>query len=48
MRAALFPEQTKYLFYVTKKDGSNGHLFAETSNKHQQNIAESERTAARQ
>lgn len=45
MRAALFPEQTKYLFYVTKKDGSNGHLFAETYNKHRENIAESERTA---
>lgn len=45
LRAALYPEKTKYLFYVTKKDGSNGHLFAETFRQHQRNIAESNRAA---
>jgi len=45
IRAALYPEETKYLFYVTKKDGSNAHLFAETFRQHQRNIAESSRMA---
>ncbi|OXM86793.1 endolytic transglycosylase MltG [Paenibacillus rigui] len=43
IQAAIFPEETKYLFYVTKKDGSKGHLFAETYEQHQQNIAASKK-----
>ncbi|RAU96404.1 endolytic transglycosylase MltG [Paenibacillus sp. YN15] len=41
IKAALFPEETKYLFYVTKKDGSGGHLFAETFEEHKKNNAAS-------
>jgi UPF0755 protein len=43
IRAAIFPAESKYLFYVTKKDGSKGHLFAETFEQHQQNIAASKK-----
>ncbi|GIP31445.1 endolytic transglycosylase MltG [Paenibacillus sp. J2TS4] len=42
IEAALYPEQSNYLFYVTKKDGSQRHLFAETYAQHQKNIKESE------
>jgi UPF0755 protein len=45
IQAALFPEETKYLFYVTKKDGSKEHLFAETFEGHKKNIAESKKQA---
>lgn len=41
IEAALAPEASDYLFYVTKKDGSSGHLFAKTYKQHQQNIAKS-------
>ncbi|WP_429309488.1 endolytic transglycosylase MltG [Paenibacillus mucilaginosus] len=41
IEAALYPETTTYLFYVTKKDGTMGHLFAETFEQHKKNIAES-------
>lgn len=41
IRAALYPEETEYLYYVTKKDGSGRHLFAVTYEEHQQNIAKS-------
>jgi len=41
IKAALYPEDTKFKFYVTKKDGSKEHLFAETFAGHQKNIAES-------
>lgn len=41
IRAALYPEDSKYLFYVTKKDGSGRHLFAENFEQHKKNIAES-------
>jgi UPF0755 protein len=41
IKAALYPEETKYLFYVTKKDGSGGHLFAETFEEHKKNNAAS-------
>lgn len=41
IKAAIYPVDTKYLFYVTKKDGSKGHLFAETFEQHRKNIAES-------
>ncbi|WP_239633911.1 endolytic transglycosylase MltG [Paenibacillus sp. H1-7] len=43
IKAAIYPVNTKYLFYVTKKDGSKGHLFAETFEQHQQNIAASKK-----
>lgn len=39
IKAALFPEETSYLFYVTKKDGSGRHLFAETFEEHKKNNA---------
>ncbi|UUZ86641.1 endolytic transglycosylase MltG [Paenibacillus sp. P26] len=46
IQAALYPAGTKYLYYVTKKDGSKGHLFAETYEQHLKNIAESKKTAS--
>lgn len=45
IQAAIYPKDTKYLFYVTKKDGSKGHLFAETFEEHKKNIAESKKAA---
>ncbi len=39
IEAALYPDETNYLFYVTKKDGTQEHLFAETYNDHLNNIA---------
>jgi UPF0755 protein len=45
IEAALYPEPSKYLFYVTKKDGTNEHLFAETYNEHLRNIEQSKKTA---
>ncbi|MFC4600094.1 endolytic transglycosylase MltG [Cohnella hongkongensis] len=42
IEAALYPDQTDYLYYVTKKDGTNTHLFAETYAQHQKNIRLSE------
>ncbi|NBC67929.1 endolytic transglycosylase MltG [Paenibacillus sacheonensis] len=45
IEAALFPKQTDYYYYVTKKDGSHEHLFAETLKQHNQNIAKSNQTA---
>jgi UPF0755 protein len=41
IKAALWPEETKYLFYVTKKDGTGRHLFAETFEQHKKNNASS-------
>jgi len=46
IEAALYPEQTDYLYYVTKKDGTNTHLFAETYKQHQKNIKLSEQNVA--
>lgn len=46
IKAALYPEQSKYLFYVTKKDGSNAHLFAETFGQHLKNIEISKKNAS--
>ncbi|RED65622.1 endolytic transglycosylase MltG [Cohnella lupini] len=43
IEAALYPEQTDYLYYVTKKDGTNTHLFAVTYKQHQKNIQQSEK-----
>jgi UPF0755 protein len=45
IKAALYPAETKYLFYVTKKDGTKGHLFAETFEEHKKNIAASKKGA---
>lgn len=42
IRAALYPEETNYLFYVTKKDGTQEHYFAETHSEHLRNKAISE------
>lgn len=45
IEAALEPESTDYLFYVTKKDGSQEHLFAKTYAEHLKNIKQSKTTA---
>lgn len=45
IKAALYPEESDYLFYVTKKDGSQSHLFAKTYNEHLRNIEKSNQTA---
>ncbi len=44
IKAALTPKTSDYLYYVTKKDGSGGHLFAKTYAEHQKNIAASKET----
>jgi UPF0755 protein len=41
IKAALYPESSKYLYYVTKKDGTSEHLFAETFEQHKRNITKS-------
>ncbi|WP_281169562.1 endolytic transglycosylase MltG [Paenibacillus harenae] len=43
--AALYPEESDYLFYVTKKDGSQSHLFAKTYQEHLKNIEKSNQAA---
>lgn len=43
LEAALYPAETTFFYYVTKKDGSRGHLFAETYDQHRANIRESEK-----
>ncbi|MFD0678741.1 MULTISPECIES: endolytic transglycosylase MltG [unclassified Paenibacillus] len=45
IKAAIYPSDTKYMFYVTKKDGSKEHLFAETYEQHQQNITASKKNS---
>ncbi len=45
IEAALFPEASEYLYYVTKKDGTQTHLFAKTYKEHLRNIEASKRTA---
>ncbi|WP_240903674.1 endolytic transglycosylase MltG [Chengkuizengella sediminis] len=45
IEAALYPEETSYYYYVTKKDGSQEHLFAETYAGHLQNIEKSKQMA---
>lgn len=45
IKAAIYPEETKYVFYVTKKDGTKGHLFAETFDEHKKNIANSKKSS---
>lgn len=46
IEAALYPEETSYLYYVTKKDGTAEHYFAETYEEHLDNIEQSKRNAA--
>jgi UPF0755 protein len=41
IKAALYPKESKYLYYVTKKDGTSAHLFAETFDQHKRNITKS-------
>jgi len=43
IEAALQPEASDYLFYVTKKDGSGEHLFAKTFAEHEKNIEKSKK-----
>ncbi|AHD06547.1 aminodeoxychorismate lyase [Paenibacillus larvae subsp. larvae DSM 25430] len=43
IKAALNPEASQYFYYVTKKDGSGAHLFAETYEQHKKNIEESKK-----
>lgn len=45
IQAALEPQASEYLFYVTKKDGSKSHLFAKTYKEHLANIKKSKQTA---
>ncbi|MNI40904.1 putative aminodeoxychorismate lyase [compost metagenome] len=45
IEAALEPKSSDYFFYVTKKDGSGEHLFAQTYAEHLQNIKKSKATA---
>ncbi|EXX87105.1 hypothetical protein BG53_04860 [Paenibacillus darwinianus] len=47
IRAALYPEPSEYLYYVTKKDGTQTHLFARTYREHLNNITKSKQTAER-
>lgn len=42
MEAMLNPQKNNYLYYVTKKDGTGEHYFAETFKQHQENIRRSE------
>ncbi|MEW9667270.1 endolytic transglycosylase MltG [Ammoniphilus sp. 3BR4] len=44
LQSVVEPESHKYLFYVTKKDGSGEHFFSETYNQHLKNIALSKRS----
>jgi len=41
IRAALYPEDTRYFYYVTKKDGTQGHYFGVTLEDHNRNIQRS-------
>lgn len=48
LEAVVAPEQNDYLFFVTKKDGSQTHYFAKTFEEHKQNRAKSEAHAQKQ
>jgi UPF0755 protein len=41
LKSVVYPEATDYYFFVTKKDGSQEHLFARTFAEHQKNDANS-------
>jgi UPF0755 protein len=40
IRAAVYPEDSPYLYFVAKKDGSGAHVFAETLEEHNRNVIE--------
>ncbi|MFC4076842.1 endolytic transglycosylase MltG [Salinithrix halophila] len=44
LKAALNPERHKFLYYVTKKDGTGKHYFAETFDQHRTFIEKSKKT----
>ncbi|WP_169713561.1 endolytic transglycosylase MltG [Paludifilum halophilum] len=46
LKAALNPDRHHYLYYVTKKDGSGEHYFAESYDEHRANIEKSKKTRA--
>ncbi len=41
--AALYPEETEYLFFVVQNKGDGSHFFAKTYDEHLQNIKKSEK-----
>lgn len=43
IEAALNPEESEYLYYVTKKDGTQTHLFGKTYDEHLANIEKSKK-----
>ncbi|ULO06098.1 endolytic transglycosylase MltG [Paenibacillus sp. 19GGS1-52] len=45
IQAALEPKTSDYFYYVTKKDGTQGHLFAKTYKEHLANIEKSKQSA---
>lgn len=45
IKAALYPETTEYMFYVTKKDGTSEHYFSKTFAEHEANIEKSNENA---
>lgn len=42
LEAVVYPEDTEFFFFVTKKDGSQEHLFARTFAEHKKNNAKSQ------
>ncbi|WP_275900571.1 endolytic transglycosylase MltG [Paenibacillus periandrae] len=43
IKAAIYPADNNFLYYVTKKDGTKAHYFGETFDQHQKNIAVSKK-----
>jgi UPF0755 protein len=43
IRAALMPEDTHYLYFVAKADGSGGHNFSESFGEHEANVSQYQR-----
>ena len=48
IKAAMAPPATSYLYFVAKADGSGGHNFADSLQKHEENVAEYQRNLKRQ
>ena len=44
IRAAVYPEETPYLYFVAKKDGGGEHVFATTLEEHERNKIEHDPT----
>ena len=42
IKAALYPENSEYYYFVTRNDGSKGHYFGRTLQEHNENIARAE------